>query len=90
MSFSRIKQLLKQEHSVDISMYADSFIEKSLEQRIQGTACETPEDYCALLEHNHAEGKILQNSLQIHFSQFFRHPLTFAVREGVILPELIQ
>ena len=90
MTFSRIKQLLKQEHGVDISMYADSFLGKSLEQRMQDTACVSPDDYCAHLEQNPAEGKVLQKSLQNHFSQFFRNPLTFAVLEGVILPTLIQ
>jgi len=90
MSFSGIKQLLKQEQGMDISMYADSFIEKSLEQRMQTTACVSPDDYCAHLEQNPAEGKLFQNSLRNHFSQFFRNPLTFAVLEGVILPELIQ
>ncbi len=90
MNFSRIKQLLKQEHGMDLSMYADSFLEKSFEQRMQATACTSPDDYCAHLEQNPAEGKILQNSLQNHFSQFFRHLLTFAVLERVILPELIQ
>jgi chemotaxis methyl-accepting protein methylase len=90
MSFSRIKQLLKQERGLDLSMYADSFLEKSLEQRMQATACASPDDYCAHLEQNPAEGKVFQASLHNHFSQFFRHPLTFAVLEGVILPELIQ
>ena len=90
MSFSRIKQLLKQEHGLDISMYADSFLDKSLEQRMQATACTSPDDYGVHLEDNPAEGKVLQASLQIHFSHFFRHPLTFAVLEGVILPELIH
>ena len=90
MIYSRIKQLLQQKHGVDISMYADSFIENSLEQRIQATACVSPDDYCAHLELDPAEGDTLRKALQIHFSQFFRHPLTFAVLEGVILPELIQ
>jgi len=57
---------------------------------MQTTACVSPDDYCAHLEQNPAEGKLFQNSLQNHFSQFFRNPLTFAVLEGVILPELIQ
>ena len=90
MSFSRIKQVLKQEQGLDISRYAESFLDKSLEQRMQATACVSPEDYGAHLEQNPAERKNLHHSLLIHFSQFFRHPLTFAVLEGMILPELIH
>lgn len=90
MKFSKVKQMLKQLHGLDISMYEAAFLERSLEKRMQATGCDSPEDYCAWLEHNPAEGKILQNSLQNHTSQFFRAPLTFAVLEGMFLPELIH
>lgn len=90
MSFSRIKQLLKKEYALDLSPYADSFIEKSLEQRMQATGCVSPDVYCVHLEQNPEEVKVFQKSLQNHFSQFFRQPLTFAVLEGVILPRMIQ
>jgi chemotaxis protein methyltransferase CheR len=90
MKFSEVKQILKQFHGLDISRYEAAFLEKSIEKRMQTTGCDSPQEYCAWLEHNPVEGEILQNSLHIHTSQFFRNPLTFAVLERLLLPELIQ
>lgn len=53
------------------------------------TACGSVEDYAALLENNHEEGKRFVDALHISYSGFFRNPLTFAVLERIVLPQLI-
>jgi chemotaxis protein methyltransferase CheR len=90
MNLSQFKQLLKQGYGLDISMYAESVLGKSIEKRIQETQCDSFEDYGVYLEHNPEESKTFSASLQIHFSEFFREALTFALLERVIIPELIQ
>ena len=61
MSFSCIKQLLKQMRGIDISIYNDSFLSKSLEDRMTATGCDSLDAYSAYLEQVHAEGEILHS-----------------------------
>ncbi|MHB9004533.1 MAG: CheR family methyltransferase [Coriobacteriia bacterium] len=84
------QQFLKQVYGLDISMYDESFIVNSIEKRIQGTHCDSIEDYWIYLEQNHGESNNLYESLHVHFSEFFRDPLTFALLERLIIPALIQ
>jgi chemotaxis protein methyltransferase CheR len=90
MDLTLLAHFLKQVHDIDISVYDESFFRKSIEKRIQATRCGTLEDYCAYLQQNDGEGKTFLDSLHIGYSEFFRNPLTFALLERVILPELIQ
>lgn len=90
MNPAQLKQHLKQVSGLDISMYDESFLVNSIEKRVQETHCDSFEDYRGYLEHNPEEGKTFVESLQIHFSEFFRDPLTYALLERVIIPELIQ
>jgi chemotaxis protein methyltransferase CheR len=85
-----LSNLLLRLHGISCSRYDPSFLEKSLQKRMAATACHAVEEYAVLLEHNHEEGKILANSLRISYSGFFRNPLTFAVLERIVLPQLIE
>lgn len=82
--------LLQQSQDINLSRYDTSFLEKSLQKRMAETACHSFEEYAVFLEHNHEEGKNLADSLHISYSGFFRNPLTFAVLERIVLPQLIE
>ena len=85
-----IAGLLKRLNGVDISLYDDAFLNRSLQRRAEETHCETMDQYGTLLEQSKAERETFINSLQIHYSEFFRNPLTFAVLEKIILPLILQ
>jgi chemotaxis protein methyltransferase CheR len=90
MSLSYFKQFLRQIYGMDISMYNGSFLNQAIEKRMQETGCPSLESYYDLLKQSNGEGKNFYDSLFIHFSEFFRNPLTFAVLERVTLPELLH
>jgi chemotaxis methyl-accepting protein methylase len=90
MNFSSVTQLLDQTSGSHSSIYERAFLHTSIEKRLQETGCGSPEEYCGYLEQNPAEEQILRACLYNHFSEFFRDPLTFAMLERSILPELIQ
>ncbi len=89
-NLTHLKQVLTQVHGLDISMYDESFLVSSIEKRIQEKQFDSFEDYGVYLEYNPEESKNFSESLQIHFSKFFRDPLTFALLDKMIIPELIQ
>lgn len=76
--------------SLNVSVYDETFLQSSIQKRIQATNSEGPEYYGMVLENDEEERKHLQKSLQVSYSEFFRNPLTFAVLEKLVLPELIQ
>ena len=90
MNFSSITRLLDQTAGMHSSSYEHAFLQTSIEKRLQETGCGSPEEYCGYWEQNPAEGQILRASLHNHFSEFFRDPLTFAILERSIIPELIR
>ena len=85
-----IAGLIKHFNGVEISLYDDAFLNRSLQRRAEETHCETMDQYAALLEQSKMERETFINSLQIHYSEFFRNPLTFAVLEKIILPLILQ
>jgi chemotaxis methyl-accepting protein methylase len=90
MNFSSVTRLLDQTPGMHSTTYERAFLQTSIEKRLQETGCGSPEEYCSYWEENPAEEQILRASLHNHFSEFFRDPLTFAILERSILPELIQ
>lgn len=77
-------------NNMDLSMFNEEFLKKTIKNRLQVVKLETLENYCEFLNKNNAESQLLLNSLQIHYSEFFRDPLSFAILEKIILPGLIQ
>ena len=74
-----ISDFLIQSQDFDISIYEDSFLKKTLQKRVIETQCYSMEDYYTLLKKSNTEGKLLMESLQNNYSEFFRNSLTFAV-----------
>ncbi|NQV50097.1 MAG: protein-glutamate O-methyltransferase CheR [Candidatus Marinimicrobia bacterium] len=84
-----ISDFLIHSQGIDISIYEDAFLDKTLQKRITVTQCDSMDAYYALLEQSSKEGKLLIDSLQNNYSEFFRNSLTFAVLEHTVLPSLV-
>jgi chemotaxis protein methyltransferase CheR len=85
-----IVRLLNTAGGTDLSKYNESFLVKSIENRMKATGIDTIKDYRSLLELDSGEADRLLDSLNIKYSEFFRNQLTFAVMERIVLPDLIQ
>jgi chemotaxis methyl-accepting protein methylase len=85
-----IIKLLLRTLGYDISKYNETFLEKTLQNRITERNCDSEEVYCTLLEQNENEGVQFSDSLHINYSEFFRNSLTFSVLEKVILPTILS
>jgi chemotaxis methyl-accepting protein methylase len=83
-------QVMDQAHGLDITIFNESFLTKSVEKRLQATACRTSGAYLKRLSEDGAEAEALFRSLRVVYSEFFRNPLTFALLEQQILPGLVQ
>lgn len=84
-----LAEILLASAALDISRYDPAFLEKSLRKRMVATACRTVEHYSSLLERHQDEARQLAEALGNSYSLFFRNPLTFAVLERIVLPQLI-
>lgn len=84
-----IVELLFQTHQLDVSKYNSSFMSNIIRKRMDETGCANRETYLHLLESNFSEILLLMDSVQVCYSEFFRNPLTYAVLENIILPNLI-
>ena len=84
-----ISDYLVRSQGIDVSIYEDVFLDKTLQKRITETQCNGMEAYYALLEQSSKEGKLLIDSLQNNYSEFFRNSLTFAALEHMVLPSLV-
>lgn len=83
-------QLMSQTYGRDISMYDESFLEKSIEKRWSAVGVKTYSAYLEYLSQNSIEGEALYSSLNNTFSEFFRNPLVFALMEQLIIPKIIE
>ncbi len=87
MNINNVLSLLSE---IDVSKYDESFLNTSLQKRINETLCGSEENYFSYLEENKMEAANFVDSLHISYSSFFRNQLTFSVLERIILPSLIQ
>ncbi len=85
-----VVRVISQTLERDVSLYDESFLEKSLEKRLQKTSKESPAAYLRYLSENRAEAESFFRSLNIAYSEFFRNQLTFAVLKQIILPRLVE
>jgi chemotaxis methyl-accepting protein methylase len=74
----------------DLSVYADSFLQKIINKRIVESSVKNVSDYLMFLNDNPVEEEILLNSLNISYSLFFRNLLDFSIVERFIFPSLLQ
>ncbi len=81
--------LLKKQHGIDVSMYDENFLDRTIMQGAEKAGCCTSEEYSHILADSKTEIRLFVDSFQISYSAFFRNPITFAVLERIILPEII-
>jgi len=81
---------MKTVHGLDISMFENSFISKSIDKITASENITNPGEYSALLAADSKKANALLESLNICYSEFFRNPLTFALLGQIILPALIE
>ena len=79
---------LMNSYGIDISQFDTTFLNKSIQKRMNETLCTTKKQFYKLLKENKVEAGTLLESLHINYSEFFRNPLTFAVLEHLILPSI--
>jgi len=84
-----IIQTMDRMHGLDISGYDPSFLDRTIDKRLQATGCRTREIYLAdHLQTHTPEAVALHRSLRVGYSAFFRDSLTFALLENQVLPDL--
>ncbi|MFO7534682.1 MAG: protein-glutamate O-methyltransferase CheR [Kiritimatiellia bacterium] len=86
---SGIAQFLDGIEGLDIASYDGPFLRNSIGKRLAATGIQTVEAYGSHLADNPAEATCFVHSLSINYSEFFRNPLTFALLEQLVLPDLI-
>jgi chemotaxis protein methyltransferase CheR len=72
----------------DISFFDQEFFHLVVQKRIKACEADSFETYLELLDHQPSELTYFYNALHVNYSEFFRNPLTFALLETVIFPEL--
>jgi len=85
----KLSKLLKNLYNIDISQYDKSFLNNSIERRVNELLFPTIEDYYNYIEQDENEAILLSKSLHNNYSRFFRNSLTFSVLEHIVLPKLI-
>jgi len=91
ISPEEIIDVMKRLYDLDISSFDPQFLMKSVERRVQATDCISVENYLTgCLVNDYEEAITLYRSLRIGYSTFFRSPLTYALLEVHVLPDLID
>ena len=80
--------VMRQVHGLDVSIYNETFLAKSVQRRQTATAIKEFVDYIRHLSENRLEAEFFFKSLNISHSTFFRNPLTFSLLEQVVFPAL--
>ncbi len=78
------------ERAIDLYVYDEEFLEKSLGRRMAECACTGYGEYLGRMQADPEEAAALLGSLHIGFSEFFRNPLTFACLEALVLPSILD
>lgn len=81
---------LAEAHGLDLTPYDTTFLRKALDQRVAATGCANLAAYGGYLAEHRVEAAVLEQSLRIIYSEFFRNPLAFALLEQLILPGVIE
>ena len=84
-----LSDILLELNNFDIQKYESTFVMKTLEKRMQEKLDLSESEYFAIFEINIDERLKFIDSLLVHYSEFFRNPLTFSVLEKIVFPQLI-
>ena len=87
---AEISAILSMWRPINMSAYKDKYMKRRVAIRMRSTHCRNAGEYCNLLRQSPAELDLLQKTLTIHVSQFFRNPSMFEKLRTEILPGLFQ
>lgn len=90
VTIENIISVMSERYQTDISIYDDSFLEKSVKIRMDELSLKSVSDYSVWLSENRSESVDLKDSLNNSFSEFFRNPLTFLMLEQMIIPKILK
>jgi chemotaxis protein methyltransferase CheR len=75
---------------LDLSKYNESFLDRAIQNKMEAKNLASIEEYQIYLDNHPEEGLILEEDLQITYSEFFRNSLSFAVLEHLVFPFLLK
>lgn len=83
-----IVQYFAGERNIDVSMYDEGYVWKTVQKRMLACGCNDAAEYISLLRLHADEASQLLRQLVNTWTEFFRDPLAFAYLEYVTLPIL--
>jgi len=87
---AEIGMILNMYRHFDLSVYKDKCMKRRVSLRMRSMRCRSGSEYCNLLRQSPLELDLLQKSLTIHVSQFFRNPSMFDKLRDLVFPELFR
>lgn len=85
---AEIALILEIKRNFSMSAYKDKCMKRRVAIRMRSRQCHDAADYCSLLRQNDHELDLLQKTLTVHVSQFFRNPIMFEKLRTEIFPAL--
>ena len=85
-STSNLKEILLKDHKLNVEAFEESFLVKTIENRINESGKENIVSYINFVEKDKLEKQKLYDSLHVSYSEFFRNTIAFAYLEKIILP----
>lgn len=89
-ALAEISLILEMRRNFRMSVYKDKCMKRRIAIRMRSCRCHDAAAYCNLLRQSDQELDLLNKTLTIHVSQFFRNPSTFEKLQSIILPDLFQ
>lgn len=87
---AEIGLILEKRCNFGISAYKDKCMKRRIAIRMRFCNCNDAATYCNLLRQNEHELDLLQKTLTIHVSQFFRNPSMFEKLRSDVFPHLFS
>lgn len=89
-ALTEINVILEMRRNFSMSIYKDKCMKRRVAIRMRACRCLDAAEYCNLLRQSELELDLLQKTLTIHVSQFFRNPSMFNKLQTIIFPYLFQ
>lgn len=84
-----IIEVFKSDYDIDFSIFDESFLLRSINQRIKETKTENHNAYLNFVKSNNQEIVILKKLMNITYTRFFRDSFVFAQLQKIVLPQII-
>jgi len=85
-----IIRFMQDRYTLNVSVYDESFLERTIASRMIFSSCCSTKDYLNLMVKNPSEVTSLIDSLTNSYSEFFRNSLTFAILKQIIYPKIFD